>query len=232
MNVLAVENFPGTHLGLIGPALDEGGIEVDLRCMHAGAALPLGHAGYDGLVILGGDQSALADDTHPYLPALARLAVQFADADKAVLGVCLGSQILARGFGGRNILDRPIEIGWQTVTATHAGRADPVISALGDGAPLFHWHRDTFDLPGEAIRLASSAQTPNQAFRVGRAAYGLQFHFEADRALVAQWLEAYRAMLDRDAPEFVQRHAEQEGTLGVEADRVGLEIARRWVALL
>ncbi|WP_181702794.1 type 1 glutamine amidotransferase [Chthonobacter albigriseus] len=230
--ILAVENFPGTHLGLVGQALREAGADVDVCLMHGGHGLPETPDGYDGLVVLGGGQNALADEAHPYLPHLARLTTLFGEEDKAVLGICLGSQIVARGYGGRNILGRPAEFGWKEVRPTDAGRDDPLVSRLGSGSPLFHWHNDTFDLPPGAVRLASSDQTVNQAFRIGRAVYGIQFHFEADTVLVAEWCAAYRDMLRRDAPGWEDKHHDLAATLGVVADRVGLEIARAWVELV
>lgn len=232
MRVLAVENYAGTHLGLVGRALDEAGAAVDLRRMQDGDPLPSGDDGYDGLVVLGGAQNALADEAHPYLWPLAQLTARFGAADKAVLGICLGAQIVARGHGGRNLIGRPIEIGWSDVTTTDAGRADPVIATLGERAPLFHWHSDSFELPPGAAHLAASLQTPNQAFRLGRAVYGVQFHFEADTTLVAEWIGSYRGMLDRDAPAFAATYAAQAAALGPVADRVGLDIARAWVAMV
>jgi GMP synthase-like glutamine amidotransferase len=80
------------------------------------------------------------------------------------------------------------EIGAGTVALTGAGRADPVLSAAGiDELPVVHWHQDTFELPSGAAHLASSALYPNQAFRAGRCAYGLQFHVEIDRELASGW---------------------------------------------
>jgi GMP synthase (glutamine-hydrolysing) len=232
MKILAVENYRGTHLGQVGRALDEAGADVDLRRMHAGDALPPGPDGYDGLVVLGGGQDALADAEHPYLPALAALTRAFGEADKPVLGICLGSQIVARGHGAENILGRPIEIGWKDVVPTPEGRSDPVLAPLGEGAPVFHWHSDTFTLPPGAVHLASSAQTRNQAFRIGRAVYGIQFHFEADRPLVEQWTAAYGELLARGAGHWPEQHAVDRHTLGPIADRVGLEIARAWVRVV
>ena len=69
-----------------------------------------------------------------------------------------------------------------------AGRRDPLIAPLGEGAPVFHWHLDTFTLPAGPVHLAESDRTALQAFRLGRATYGIQFHFEADRALVEKWV--------------------------------------------
>ncbi len=232
MRVLVVDNYPETRLGLVGRALGEAGAVVDLRVMHAGDPLPEGHAEHDALVVFGGGQNALADDEHPYLPHLAGLTRAFGEADKAVLGICLGAQIVARGHGATNILGRPIEFGWKKVTPTPAAADDPVLAALGAGAPLFHWHFDTFTLPPGAVHLAASEQTPHQAFRVGRAVYGIQFHFEADREVVESWSAGFAGQIAGHTPDWPERHPRDATLHGPRADKVGLAIARAWTGLI
>ena len=109
--------------------------------------------------------------------------------------------------GGENLLGRPIEFGWLEVRPTEAGRKDPVIAALGGGVPTFHWHVDTVSLPPGAVHLATSAQTDVQAFRIGRAVYGIQFHFEADRGVVEAWNRHFRDEIAAYAPDWPDRHA-------------------------
>jgi GMP synthase (glutamine-hydrolysing) len=230
MRILAVENYEGTTLGLVGAALEEAGARVDLRRMWAGDALPPDAGGHDGLVVLGGAQDALADATHPYLPALADLTRAFGEADRSVLGICLGAQIVARGHGARNLLGRPVEFGWRPVRPTAAARDDPVLRQIGDGAPVFHWHSDTFTLPPGAVHLAVSDQTDHQAFRLGRAVYGIQFHFEADRRLVRHWVTHYGGTIGAELPDWRERHRREESLHGEVADAVGLALARAWVS--
>ena len=128
MRVLVVENMVHSDLGQVGVALDEAGAEIDLRRPFTGEALPADIHAHDALVVLGGDQSAVDDHIHPYLPELARLMRAFADADKAVLGICLGSQILARAHGAENLLGRTREFGWHQVELTSEGLSDPVLA--------------------------------------------------------------------------------------------------------
>ncbi len=232
MRVLVVENYVATPLGLVGQALVEANAEIDIRRAWQGAAIPSDAAGYDGLVILGGEQSAVDDHQHPYLADLARLARSFGEVDKAVLGICLGAQLVARGYGARNILGRPIEFGWHEVRPTTTGRADPLTAALGEGGPLFHWHLDTFTLPPHAVHLAASAATEQQAFRVGRAVYGIQFHFEADRALVERWSGEFASAIAGHAPDWPSRRHAEAARHGPDADRIGLALARAWVDLV
>jgi GMP synthase-like glutamine amidotransferase len=232
MRVLVIENYIGTPLGLVRQALAEAGSEIDLRLAWQGQPVPQNPNGYDGLVVLGGEQSALDDADHPHLPQVASLTRAFGEADKAVLGICLGAQLVARGAGATNILTRPVEFGWHEVRPTAAGRRDPVIEALGEGAPVFHWHLDTFTLPPGAEHLAASAQTEFQAFRIGRAVYGVQFHFEADQALVERWSEEFAEVIATYAPEWPDRRLKDAARYGAKADATGAAIARAWVGLI
>jgi GMP synthase-like glutamine amidotransferase len=232
MRVLAIENYPKTTLGLVGRALDEASAECRVLRTHEGDAVPTGADGFDALILLGGAQDALDDATHPYLADEAALARAFGAADKPVLGICLGAQLVARGHGAKNILGRPIEFGWHEVRATEAGRADPVLSAIGAAAPVFHWHVDTFTLPPGAAHLATSAATDIQAFRIGRAVYGVQFHFEAGTELVASWTRDFEHEIVPHAPDWFERHPAEAAKHGAAADAAGLALARAWISLV
>lgn len=230
MRVLVIENYAKTTLGLIGPALREAGAECLVLRTYAGDTVPQTHEGFVALVVLGGAQDALDDANHPYLWTEAELAKSFGAADKAVLGICLGAQLIARGFGAQNILGRPLEFGWHEVRTTEAGRADPVLSSIGAAAPLFHWHVDTFTLPPGATLLATSDRTAIQAFRVGRAVYGMQFHFEAGTELVAAWNHDFAEEIAPVTPDWFDRHAAEAARHGAAADAAGRAIARAWVS--
>lgn len=182
--------------------------------------------------MLGGGQNALDDDHSPYFPQLVQLARDFVGKDKAVLGICLGSQLLARAFGGENRIGCATEFGWHGISLTEEAQDDPVFTDLPERFPIFQWHDDTFSLPEGAVRLASSPVAGNQAFRVGRAGYGVQFHFEADRALVRDWNEAFAAVIARCNPDWPERHDAEADRHGPDADAVGLALARAWVAAI
>ena len=107
-----------------------------------------------------------------------------------------------------------------------------MLGSLPGHFPIFQWHDDTFTLPDQAIRLASNSATPNQAFRVGRAGYGIQFHFEADRSLVAKWGERFPDDIARKDPDWFGKHPLEAEKHGPHADAAGLAIARSWVSLI
>jgi GMP synthase-like glutamine amidotransferase len=232
MRILVVENYPKTPLGLVGRALKDAGAACEVLRPFEGDALPSGPDGFDALVMLGGAQSAVDDDEHPYLPAEAALARAFGEADRSVLGICLGAQLLARAYGAKNMLGRPVEFGWRDVRTTPEGRSDPVLGAIGAAAPLFHWHSDTFALPSRAVRLAESDATHIQAFRIGRAGYGIQFHFEAGTELVRMWTRDFAHEIAPHTPDWFGRHAAEEARHGNAADAAGAALAERWIATI
>lgn len=137
---------------------------------------------FDLLVIMGGPMSVTEENIYPWLIGEKELVRQAVRAGKAVLGVCLGAQMIAAALGARVYRAAEKEIGWFPVRR---------VAATGVGAELpeefvpLHWHGETFDLPPGAVRLAETAAVPNQAFQVGVRVLGLQFHLEATAESVA-----------------------------------------------
>ena len=160
-------------------------IGVTVRHLYRGDPLPK-LTEFDMLTIMGGPMSANDEAVLPWLaPEIARVGDAIA-SDKIVLGVCLGAQIIAKALGAKVYKAAQKEIGWLPVRAeaTHA---------LFEGLPAefmaFHWHGETFDLPAQAERLASTPGTANQAFAVGKKVLGLQFHMEATKESVNALIE-------------------------------------------
>jgi len=149
----------------------------------------------DCLVVLGGAMSAWHEDRHPWLAAEKRLLESLIEADKPILGICLGAQLLAGVLGARAYTGEYKEIGWQRVEATPESRAHPVGAALPDAFETFLWHGDSFDIPEGATHIARSAAFENQAF-VWNRVLALQFHLEVR----PDWVQRIAA---RDAGELV-----------------------------
>lgn len=230
MRVAIVENMAGTLHGQVGVALHEAGASTDIFRPYLGQPLPQDATQHDAIVVFGGEQSAIDDERHPYLPALAQLMHRFSEADRAVLGICLGAQLLARGLGARNLVGAAPEFGWQEVALTAAGSEDPVLAGAGAAFRTFQWHGDTFSAPPGCAHLAQSGSAPMQCFRRGRATYGMQFHFEASRPVVAAWMQQFAGWLAAHQPAFPAAHPGLADRFGPEADATGLRIARAWVA--
>ena len=228
MRVAIIENTKITHHGQVGVALHEAGALIDLYRPWKDGALPA-PGSFDALVSFGGEQSALDDTLHPYLPRLAALMAETAAKGTATLGICLGAQVLARGLGAANHLDATREFGWCEVTKL---ADDPVLAGLPERFPIFEWHADTFSAPPGALHLAMSPSAAQQVFRFGRAGYGMQFHFEASRAVARDWARSFPGLIDRISPGWRDALPAHEAGPGQAADAHGLAIARAWVALI
>jgi GMP synthase (glutamine-hydrolysing) len=185
VRVLAFRHVPFEGLGLIESALEARGIPFDYCDLYRpGAALPDAN-GYGGLIFMGGPMSV--NDEPPFLLEEMRLIERAAARGTPMLGVCLGSQMIARALGGRVYRNAEKEIGWFDIHLTEEGRRDPMLGGLAPSENVFHWHGDTFDLPTEAVLLAYSQRTERQAYRIGPVIYGLQFHLEVTPEMIVDW---------------------------------------------
>ena len=153
--------------------------------------VPHSLAGWDNLIILGGPMAVYEPEQNPYLADELMLIRAAIDADLPVLGVCLGSQLIAAAAGAAVYPGTQREAGWGEVELTEAAGTDPLFAGLPSPLPVFQLHGDTFDLPEGAVRLATNSLYDNQAFRLGENVYGLQFHIEVTDGLVKDWAEYY-----------------------------------------
>ena len=201
--VLVLQHEAVEPLGVIGDALDAAGVAARYVRIFDGQPVPADLAGAAGLIVMGGPMGVYEQDRYPFLADEIRL-IQRACRDEApVLGVCLGSQLLAAALGASVAPGPQREIGWYPVTMTEAAAEDPLWAGLPSHWTGFHWHGDLHGLPPGATLLARSELTPCQAFRAGRHAYGFQFHLEVTRPIVEDWLTAFA----QEAPEETQAPA-------------------------
>lgn len=186
MKCLALRHVAFEDLGLLAPLLAHRGAEVEYR-QAGGQALSADEwCAADLVVVLGGPVGVYEADRYPWLAGEIAGLRERLRARRPTLGICLGAQLMAAALGARVYPGPAREIGWAACELTEAGRAS-CLGALA-GVPVLHWHGDTFDLPAGAVRLASTAITPNQAFALGDFAMALQFHAEVDGAAIEPWL--------------------------------------------
>ena len=166
--------------GLLAQWLPAAGLELDVLRPYAGDPLPARVTDHDALVVLGGPQQAYDDGSAPWLRATKHLLAAAVEDGVAVLGICLGAQLLAEATGGVvEPGEAGPEVGARLVGKRDIAGADPLVWETPMSWVCVQWHWDAVtELPPAAVLLASSPRYPHQAFRVGERAWGLQFHVE------------------------------------------------------
>lgn len=177
--ILVIQHVASAPLAAYGETLAARGVDIELVDCESGDPIPATLAGVDGVISLGGPQSLHEPAGLDWLEPELELMRHAVATDVPVYGVCLGAQLLALAFGGGVYPGDVPEVGPAPVFRTAAARDDAVFGRLPDTIPAFHWHADTFTLPAGATLLAGSERYPNQAFRIGRSGYGVQFHAES-----------------------------------------------------
>ena len=181
--ILVVLHQETSSAGRVGQVLRKMGYDLDIRRPVLGDPLPATLEGHAGSVVFGGPMSANDDDIEG-IRAETRWMEVVLKSGKPYLGICLGAQILARHLGskvyGRD--DGHVEIGWYPIQPTDAGR-----TLMEWPSMVYQFHREGFDLPEGGELLAKSETYPNQAFRYGENAWGIQFHAELTLAMMHRW---------------------------------------------
>lgn len=232
MNILVVCHSSLSPCGIIGECIvDRGGYYVTIMPSE-GDLLPEHIGSFDGIVILGGPQNAMQDDQFPHFIPLLKMMRAFDEAEKPVMGICLGAQLLARAWGGRVYsLDR-LENGFHRIQKTAATRGDPLFAALPENPYMVEWHDDSFDLPSGATLLMTGVERLNQAFKIGGCSYGFQFHPEATADVIRGWVRNHQDFLTKHRPYFFKQIELQISRHMKNAFKYGLLIVNRWLLLV
>lgn len=221
--LLVVEHEATCSADRFGEWLRHEGVELDVRAAHRGDRLPSTLADHDGLLVLGGAMGAGDDDVAPWLPATRALMARSVGRDEPVLGLCLGAQLLTLACGGR--VERGasgIEPGVVDVSWRPEARGDALVGALPEPCPGPSLHADAITaLPTGATWLGATPRYPHQAFRLGRRAWGLQFHPEVSPAVFRQWTYTDADLLraQGDDPDTVATQLEERDGEVVEVGR-------------
>lgn len=224
--VVVVEHEQDCTIDLFGPWLADAGCELAVRRPWRGEPVG-GLAGAGGLVVLGGSMGAYDDDRAPWLPAVRDLLRDAVAARVPTLGICLGAQLLAVATGGR--VERGAtgtEAGIVDVSWHRDAADDPLVGGLPDPFAAPSMHDDAVVLlPPGAVLLGSSPRYPNQAFRAGACAWGVQFHPELSPCMYEAWANAdARPDVDWVVPSV---HAQADRTAAT-----GELLARRYAAVV
>jgi GMP synthase (glutamine-hydrolysing) len=172
---------------LFAPLVAEAGHTLEEWSFERGTAPPRPRDAYDAVLVFGGGMHIDQEDSHPWLREEGRWLGELLERPVPTLGVCLGSQLLAQAAGASvGLLTEP-EIGWSEVELTEAGAADPVLAVLPGRFDAFQWHHYGHELPDGAVALARNAASL-QAFRLGEAVWGVQFHPEVTEPQIGRWI--------------------------------------------
>ncbi len=196
MRVHWLQHAEHEDLGCIAPWLAARGHEVRCSRLQRGEAMPRSDA-FDWLIVMGGPMNIYEHTAYPWLVAEKQCIRAALYADKRVLGICLGAQLVADQLGGPVIRNAEPEVGWHAVTLAAAGRSDVAFKHFPESFNAFHWHGDTFVLPLGSEPLMQSAACANQAFSAGPKVAGIQFHLEVTAANARDWFAVERPVPSR-----------------------------------
>jgi GMP synthase-like glutamine amidotransferase len=230
MRVLAITHQRDAGPGVFAEAIGGAGDQLDEWRVDEGGPPPGDPEAHDAVIVFGGAMHVDHEDRHPWLAAEKALLRRLLAAQTPLLGVCLGAQLLSEAAGGDARRAREPEIGWFEVEVTAEGAADPLLGPLAPRFEACEWHSYECGVPEHAVVLARSPVCA-QAFRVGRAAWGIQFHAEVSAAGLEAWTIDYRA--DPDAvrigldPEVLAAASEQR--IGA-WNRLGRELCGRFLS--
>ena len=222
--VVVIEHEPGCPLDRLAGWLT--GVTVEVVRPYAGDGVP-GRARH-GLIVLGGQMSAYDDGVAPWLPAVRGLLARSVEDGVPTLGICLGAQLLAVACGGRvDVAAAPgresgvVDVRWRPEAAS-----DPLVAGLADAFPGPSMHADAVaELPPGSAWLASSAMYPHQVFRVGGAAWGVQFHPEVSMTTFGVWAGEHP---DVDTPAVTAEFARRDADVAA----AGRQLAQRFAELV
>lgn len=195
--------------GLIGDAIKALHLPHTDVHLYDGEGLPRDISDLSGLVLMGGPMSVNDVAEYPFLIPELQLIEKVLGEGKPILGVCLGSQLIAKALGSKVYPHKVREVGWHPIRLTSSGTRDPHFKNIPNETDVFHWHGETFDLPKGATLLAKSDRCENQAFKWGNSTYALQFHLEVTPRIVKDWCssqdgEAYVASAGEDVSDIAQ----------------------------
>jgi GMP synthase-like glutamine amidotransferase len=197
MRALVLQHVAVEGPGTLASHLGTRGWTLETVALYEGARLPEGAQEYQAVIVMGGPMGVYDEAEYPFLRDEHRFLTRVLEQGVPLLGICLGSQLLAKALGARVYRNPQKEIGWYTVDLTPAGAADPLFASLASPVPVFQWHGDAFDLPAGATPLASSPLCTHQAFRYGDRVYGLLFHLELTPDIIHSWLATFHDELVR-----------------------------------
>ncbi len=188
MKIHVLQHVSFEDIGAIKSWTENNNSLVTYTCLYKDEKFP-DLNDFDFLIILGGPMGVYQEKEFPWLKNEKEFILSSIKAGKKVLGICLGSQLIAEVLGAKVHSNNEKEIGWFPITLSENIKEFSLFENYNDILEVFHWHGDTFTLPDEALHLASSSVCTNQAFLYKNNVLALQFHFEATEESIIKMLE-------------------------------------------
>jgi len=233
--IIAIRQVPHEGLGAWENIFRNNKFEIEYIDATCAGDIPtsLENPGCQGLIILGGPMSVHDKKEFSWIEPEITLLEQCIAADFPTIGVCLGSQLLALAAGADVQKNIKKEIGWWPVQTTIPAKTDPLFKTFPHESNLFHWHGETWNLPGGAELLLGSDKCPNQAFRLKKNLYGVQCHLEITAPMVDEWAKNNAAELAvtpiAQTPEQMHTGSEKFAT---EAQKLAENVALGFIGLM
>lgn len=215
--VLIIKHAITEGPGIIKEFFKRQGEEMLIVELGIGDKFPEIFSGVEAVISLGGPMNVYDEETYPFLKDEDTFVKKIMNRGMPFLGICLGSQILAKAAGAGIKKASFKEVGWDSVRLTPEGLKDPLFSGCPEKLEVFQWHEDKFDLPEQGMLLVESGSCP-QALRIGKNAYGLQFHFEVTPNMIKSWLENEHDVYDTE--KILQETADKQGRYYVQAYKI------------
>lgn len=209
MKTIKIHCFQHVHfedLGCIANWIEENGHAVEYTRFYENPSIP-GVDEYDWLVVMGGPMSVNDEGEFPWLVGEKKAIKEAIANGKTVIGICLGSQLIAHVLGENVCKNREREIGWFDISLTGTKDSENLLNTgFANPVKVFHWHGETYEIPANSIHLAYSAACGNQAFLYNEKVLGLQFHLEVTEQSIGAMIENGRNELVKGT--FVQSESE------------------------
>lgn len=229
--VLVLQHAESETLGLIADSLRSASKTFQYVRTFEDQPIPSGPSGYSALVVMGGPMGVYETERYPFLIEEMRLTEAFMGVRLPVLGVCLGSQLLAACLGASVQKGHQKEIGWYPIELSTEGKRDALWQDVPTRFVAYHWHGDIFELPQGATLLASSEVTPVQAYRYDRGVYGVLFHLEVSEDHIHRMLHEFADETEREnvSAERIMHQAKHHlGPL----QQIGATVFNQWTKLI
>jgi GMP synthase-like glutamine amidotransferase len=205
MKIHALIHTPFEKPGYIEQWATAKGHNISLTKLYEPFILP-DLSNIDWLIVMGGPMGVYDEDKYPWLKEEKNFIKEAVNLNKVILGICLGSQLVAEALGAKVFTNKFKEIGWFKIQTTMEAEQVDLFNLFPKETVVFHWHGDTYNLPPGAIHLAESDVCKNQAYIFNERVIGLQFHIEVTADLLNEMLEGGSDELNKD--KYIQTEAE------------------------